>query len=121
VSAAVQASTRRRNKVKALLDTGSLTVDFVAFRTLDTLHLDPFILTDGSKLFCSGLDNSCYDVSSYIELLVSYFSENLNKHVAIELKATALNSSPIDLVIGCDSMLAGALRKIVELASLSPL
>jgi hypothetical protein len=70
VSATLQASTRRRNKVKALLDTGSLAEDFVAFRTLETLHLDPFILTNGSNLVCSGLDNSCYDVSSYITLLV---------------------------------------------------
>jgi hypothetical protein len=96
VSATLQASTRRRNNAKALLDTGS--------RTVKELHLDPFILTDRSKLVCSGLDNSCYDVSSYIALLVSYFSETSNKYVTIELKATILNSSPIDLVIGRDSI-----------------
>ena len=104
VSATLQASTRRRNNAKALLDTGSLAGDFVAARTVKELHLDPFILTDRSKLVCSGLDNSCYDVSSYIALLVSYFSETLNKYVVIELKATILNSSPIDLVIGRDSI-----------------
>jgi hypothetical protein len=104
VSATLQASTKRRNKVKALLDTGSLAGDFVASRTVKELHLDPFILTDRSKLVCSGLDNSCYDVSSYIALLVSYFSETLNKYVTIELKATIFNSSPIDLVIGKDSI-----------------
>jgi RNase H-like domain found in reverse transcriptase len=43
-------------------------------------------------------------VSSYIALLVSYFSETLNIYVTIELKATILNSSPIDLVIGRDSI-----------------
>jgi hypothetical protein len=58
VSATLQASTRRRNKVKALLDTGSLAGDFVALQALETLHLDPFILTHGSMLVCSGLDNS---------------------------------------------------------------
>ena len=104
VSATLQASTRRRNNVKALLDTGSLAGDFVAFRTLQALNLDPYILTDRSKLVCSGLDNSCYDVSSYIALQVSYFSENLNNYASIELKATILNSSPIDLVIGRDSI-----------------
>jgi hypothetical protein len=63
VSATLQASTRRRNNAKALLDTGSLAGNFVTSRAV---HLDPFILTDRSKLVCSGLDNSCYDVSSYI-------------------------------------------------------
>jgi hypothetical protein len=81
VSATLQASTRRRNKVKALLDTGSLAGDFVASRTVKELHLDPFILTDRSKLVCSGLDNSCYDVPSYIALLVSYFSETVNMSI----------------------------------------
>jgi hypothetical protein len=61
-------------------------------------------LTHGSRLVCSGLDNSCYDASSYIALQVSYFSEILNKYASIELKATILNSSPIDLVIGRDSI-----------------
>jgi hypothetical protein len=88
VSATLQASIRTRNNVKALLDTGSLAGDFVAFRTLQALNLEPYILTHGSRLVCSGLENSCYDVSSYIALQVSYFSENLNKYASIELKAT---------------------------------
>jgi hypothetical protein len=104
VSATLQASIRARNNVKALLDTGSLAGDFVAFRTLQVLNLEPYILTHGSRLVCSGLDNSCYDVSSYIALQVSYFSENSNKYASIEIKVTILNSSPIDLVIGRDSI-----------------
>jgi hypothetical protein len=51
-SLCLQASTRRRNNAKALLDTGSLAGDFVAARTVKELHLDPFILTDRSKLVC---------------------------------------------------------------------
>jgi hypothetical protein len=94
VSATLQASIRTRNNVKAFLDTSSLAGDFVAFRTLQALNLEPYILTDKSKLVCSGLDNSCYDLSNYIALQVSYFSENLNKYASIELKATILNSSP---------------------------
>jgi hypothetical protein len=65
VSATLQASIR----------TISLAGDFVAFRTLQALNLEPYILTHGSRLVCSGLDNSWYDVSSYIALQVSYFSE----------------------------------------------
>jgi hypothetical protein len=68
------------------------------------LNLEPYILTHGSRLVCSGLDNSCYDVSSYIALQVSYFPENLNKYASMKLKATILNSSPIDLVIGRNSI-----------------
>jgi hypothetical protein len=104
VSATLQASIRARNNVKALLDTGSLAGNFVAFRTLQVLNLEPYILTHGSRLVCSGLDNSCYDVSSYIALQVSYFSENSNQYASIEIKVTILNSSPIDLVIGRDSI-----------------
>jgi hypothetical protein len=37
---------------------------------------------------------------------VSYFSENLNKYASIQLKATILNSSPIDLVIGLQSIIS---------------
>jgi hypothetical protein len=47
VSATLQASIRTRNNVKALLDTGSLAGDFVAFRTLQALNLEPYILTHG--------------------------------------------------------------------------
>jgi hypothetical protein len=49
VSATLQASIRTRINVKALLDTGSLAGDFVAFRTLQALNLEPYILTDKSR------------------------------------------------------------------------
>jgi hypothetical protein len=42
VSATLQASIRKRNNVKALLDTGSLAGDFVTFRTLQALNLEPY-------------------------------------------------------------------------------
>jgi hypothetical protein len=58
---------------------------FVAIRTLQALILEPCILTHGSRLICSGLYNSCYDVASYIAQ-VSCFSDNLNKYASIELK-----------------------------------
>jgi hypothetical protein len=62
------------------------------------------ILTNESKLVCSGLDKTCYNVPSHIALQVSYFSEYLNKHLTIELKTTVLKFSPIDLVIGRESI-----------------
>jgi hypothetical protein len=54
VSATLQTRIRTSNYVKALLDTGSLARDFVAFRTLQALNLEPYFLTHGSRLVCSG-------------------------------------------------------------------
>ena len=74
LSSLSQASTTTRRKVKSLLDTGSLAGDFVSFWTLNDQHLAPFIITNTPKVVCSGLDNTCYNVSSTIALLVSYFT-----------------------------------------------
>ena len=104
LSSPSQGSSTRRSNVKALLDTGSVAGDFVSLCVLKDQKLDTCIQTNGSKLVWSGLDNTCYDVSSTIPLQVSYFSENLNKYALIDLQATVLNSSPIDLVIGRDTI-----------------
>lgn len=50
----------------------SLEISFLL--TLNDQHLAPFIITNTPKVVCSGLDNTCYNVSSTIALLVSYFT-----------------------------------------------
>ena len=56
----------------ALLDTGCLAADFVARRIVDKYNIKP-ILQSTAKLFvCSGLDNTCYDISKLVVISVHY-------------------------------------------------
>ena len=89
-----------RNEIKALLDTGSLAGDFVAYRCLLNLKLESFIKTSKKRVVCSGLDNQCYDISSSIALRIFYFCEKLSKIAHIDITAIVLQSSPIDLILG---------------------
>ena len=66
-----------RNEIKALLDTGSLAGDFIAYRCLLNLKLESFIKTFKKRVVCSGQDNQCYGISSSIALRIFYFCEKL--------------------------------------------
>jgi hypothetical protein len=87
-----------------LLDTGSLAGDFVAYRCVLNLKLEPFILTSEKRQVCSGLYNQCYDISNSINLRIFYFSEHLTKIALIEITAIVLQSSPVDLITGRKTM-----------------
>ena len=104
VAAISQENPTIKSNVKALLDTGSLAGDFIANRVIKAFKLDRFVKTQKSKYVCSGLDNKCYNISSTITLQVEYYSENLNKLVAIKINPQILDFSPIDLVIGRNSI-----------------
>ena len=92
------------NELKTLLDTGSLAGDFIAKRCVLNLKLESLIVTSKKRIVCSGLDNKCYDISNSIALHVFYFSEKLNKIVHIDINAIILESSPIDLIIGRNTL-----------------
>ena len=84
----------------ALLDTGCLTGDFVARRVVDRFNIKP-VINSAAKLFvCSGLDNTCYDISKSVIISVNYLNEHLNKISTFEIKAVILETSPLDLIIG---------------------
>ena len=89
-----------RNEIKALLDTGSLAGDFIAQRCVLNLKLESHIITSKRKIVCSGLDNKCYDISNSLALRIFYFCEKLNKIAHIDITAIILDSSPIDLILG---------------------
>ena len=91
---------QRSAKAEALLDTGCLAGDFVARRVVDKYHLSPIIHSDSHNSFCSGLDNTCYDMSKSIALTVTYFNERLNNHDTFNINANILDASPIDMIIG---------------------
>ena len=65
--------------VDALLDTGCLAGDFVARRIVDRFHIKPVINSSAKLSVCSGLDNTCYDISESVIISVNYLNERLNK------------------------------------------
>ena len=84
----------------ALLDTGCLAGDFLARRVVDRFNIKPVINSTANLSVCSGLDNTCYDISKSVIVSVNYFNERLNKLSSFEIKAIILQTSPLDLIIG---------------------
>ena len=114
--------------VDALLDTGCLAGDFVARRIVDRFNIRPIIHSAAKLSVCSGLDNTCYDISDSVIISVNYlnervnkinnfeikaiiydnfsvitsvnyFNERLNNTNTFEIKAIILDTSPLDLII----------------------
>ena len=65
--------------VDALLDTGCLAGDFVARRIVDRFNIRPIIKSAAKLSVCSGLDNTCYDISESVIIIVNYLNERVNK------------------------------------------
>ena len=86
--------------VDALLDTGCLAGDFVARRIVDRFNIRPIIHSTSKLSVCSGLDNTCYDISDSVIVSVNYLNERVNKINTFTIKAIILDSSPVDIIIG---------------------
>ena len=86
--------------VNALLDTGCLAGDFVARRIVDRFNIKPVIKSACKLSVCSGLDNTCYDISKSVIIGVNYLHERLNRIKTFTIKAIILDTSPVDLIIG---------------------
>ena len=84
----------------ALLDTGCLAGDFVAKRIVDRFNIRPIIHSTAKLSVCSGLDNTCYDISDSVIISVNYLNERVNKINTFTIKAIILDSSPVDIIIG---------------------
>ena len=84
----------------ALLDTGCLAGDFVARRIVDRFNIKSVINSAAKLSVCSGLDNTCYDISESVIISVNYLNERLSKINTFEIKAIILDTSPVDLIIG---------------------
>ena len=63
----------------ALLDTGCLAGDFVARRIVNRFNIKPVINSAAKLSVCSGLDNTCYDISESVIISVNYLNQRLNK------------------------------------------
>ena len=88
-----------------MLDSGSLARDFVAKRVVSQLRLEHPTVTNKSRTVCSCLDSKCYDISDTLALYVFFISMNFYKNVAyFEINSIILESSPIDLLIGRETI-----------------
>jgi hypothetical protein len=88
------------HEVAALLDTGSLAGDFLALRIIQNLKFTKCIVSTSQRTVCSGLDNKCYDISKHIPLYVSYIPNSFLINDSFLINAIVLESSPVDLLIG---------------------
>ena len=61
--------------VDVLLDTGCLAGDFVARMFVDRFNIKPVINSAAKFSVCSGLDNTCYDISKSVIISVNYLNE----------------------------------------------
>ena len=108
-----QADSQRKINVEGLLDTGCLAGDFVARRIVDKFNIKPILQSTAKLSVCSGLDNTCYDISKSVIESVNFFNERVNKINNFEIKAIILDSSPLDLIIGRSTIQKyGLLRQI---------
>ena len=87
-------------KLDALLNTGCLAGDFVARRIVVKYNIKPIIHSTAKRTVCSGLNNTCYDISKSVIIGVNYSNERLNNINTFEIKAIILDTSPLDLNIG---------------------
>ena len=99
-----QAESQERINVEGLLDTDCLAGDFVAKRIVERYNIQPILQSTSKLSVCSGLDNTYYDTSKSVIVSVILFNERVNNMNNFEIKAINLDSSPLDLIIGCSTI-----------------
>ena len=83
-------------EVDALLDTGSLDGDFLAEYVVVRYNLKP-VLSDTSYTVC-------LKSNTILLLRVRFFDESSNRYGTFDIKAHILKATPVDLIIGRDSI-----------------
>ena len=104
VSLSSQISTRLKGDLETLIDTGSLAGNFISEAAFHRLDIASAVKL-GYKRVCSGLDNTCIELKETIDLFVFLPCEtNLNGCCSFFMKVFLLKDSPIDLIIGRESI-----------------
>ena len=80
--------------VDALLDTGCLAGDFVARRMVDRFNTKPVINSAAKLSVCSGLDNTCYDISKSVIVSINYLNERFRNFASRSNYRTSDNQKP---------------------------
>ena len=57
-------------------------------------------MTANNRTVCSGLNNECVKINTILLLRVTFFNEILNKNTSFDIEATIRKNTPIDLIIG---------------------
>ncbi len=92
-------------RLQCLLDSGSLAGDFISQEIIEDFSLNSFVKLDTSnKKICSGLDNSCSISLGSLTASVMFINEVNNKSEILTLILKVLKNSPIDLIIGRESI-----------------
>ena len=89
--------------MEAPVDTGSLAGDLISEKTANKFNFTP-IQTNSELKVCSGLDNTCYNVDIKIDLCVTSYNELLNNDDTLDISAIVLKETPIDIIIGRDTI-----------------
>jgi hypothetical protein len=98
-------SLKERNiRMQCLLDSDSLAGDFISQEILENFSLNSFIKLDNSKKICSGLNNSCSSSLGSLTTSVMFINALNNKSEILILIFKVLKNSPIDLIIGRESI-----------------
>ena len=70
---------------------------------LDCLTFTP-THTDSILTVCSGLDNTCRTLNTKVDLGVIFHNELLNNNDTIDLSPVILKETPVDMIIGRDTI-----------------
>ena len=92
-----------KTRVEALLDTGSLAGDFVSEKTVNKFNFTP-TQTNSQLTVCSGLDNTCHNLNTKLDLGVTFHNELLNNNDTFDISAVILKETPVDIIIGRDTI-----------------
>ena len=72
--------------MEGLLENGCFAGNFVARRIVEKHNIQLSV--------CSGLDNTCYDMSKSVIISVIFFNQRVNNMNTFEIKAIILDSLP---------------------------
>ena len=88
---------------EALLDTGSLAGNFINRNILTQLRATHMLRkTNDTILVCSGLDNTCLESNVMLDVTLE-FDINHNTY-AIDISVRITNDSPLDCILGIDTL-----------------
>ena len=89
--------------MEALLDTGSLAGDFISEKTVNKFNFTP-TQTNLQLTVCSGLDNTCHNLNTKVDLGVTFYNELLNNNDTFDISAVILKETPVDIIIGRETI-----------------
>ena len=89
--------------MEALLDTGSLAGDFISEKTVKKFNFTP-TQTNSQLTVCLGLDNTCHNLNTKVDLGVTFYNELLNNNDTFDISAVILKETPVDIIIGRETI-----------------